>query len=88
MLPMGCEGELVQDAHEQGRDDERQVDDHEPQEFVVGDVLQVHEGAQQVDGGDGDDRGSDLELEGARVQLAESAQAFEVLLDIDAGDEE
>jgi hypothetical protein len=41
-----------------------------------------------VDGGDGDDRGSDLELEGARVQLAESAQAFEVLLDIDAGDEE
>ena len=42
---------------------ESEMDDHIPHQLVVADVRGVHERLEQVDGGNGDDRGGDLLLE-------------------------
>ena len=48
MLAMRCKRNLVEHAHQHGRDDKGEMDDDVPHELVVGDFLRIHKGAQQA----------------------------------------
>lgn len=66
----------VDAAHHEGRKHECQVQDDIPKELIVGDRLNVHEDAQQVDRRNGNDACRHLVFERARVHLSEPAQLF------------
>ena len=87
MLPMRRERDPVQHAHQQRRDDKGQVHDDVPEQLVTGDVAEFHEGAQQVNRGDGHDGDGHLELQRAGIELAEPAELLAVGFDVELGDE-
>ena len=66
--------DLLEEAEEQRRDHERQVEDDQPHDLVVGVLLDVEEYLQEVDRGDRDDRRGHLDLEAAGIELAQPAQ--------------
>lgn len=76
---VGGEGDLVQDTQQQSGDDEGEMHHHIPEQLVIGYLLGIHKGAQEMDGGNGDDGGGHLELQGAGVQLAEPMKLFRLL---------
>src|SRR4030065_1998736 len=59
-------------GHGQGRDEEGDVDRHLPEYGLVRDVFCIDEGLQQVDRGDADDGGGQLDLEHAGVDVGKA----------------
>ncbi len=76
---MLAEGHLVEEGQQQRRENEGQVDDDEENQFVVGDFTDVEERLEQVDRGNRDDRGGQLDLERAGVELAEPGELVGIL---------
>ena len=64
--------DLLEDAEHHGGHDEGDVDDRRPVELRLLVVLPVEEDLQQVDRRDRDDGRGDLDLQAARVELAQS----------------
>ena len=72
MGAMDRKGDPVEIANQQRREDEGHVEDHVPQQFIVIDLLQVHERPQQVDGRNCHNGGGHLDLQGASSQRMEN----------------
>ena len=70
-----------------GRNDEGQVNADQPIQFAVGFMIDVHEGLEQLDRRDGDDRGHQFELQFAEVDLGDPMRPSVVLPRSDRSDE-
>ena len=67
---LGLGGNLVHQRVEHAADDKGQLDADFSRQLFAGELLHVHERAQQVDGSDCNDGTDQFELEAGKVQLA------------------
>src|SRR5262249_8077130 len=77
----------IEIGEHQRRYNERQVDHHQHNQFLGGNIGCVEKRLEQVDGRDRHDRRGKLDLERTGVELAEPRQLVGDTLEVDAADE-